>query len=230
MFASLYILSLLRPILPRENIDLQAHILLEEFCNLFETLYGTESCTLNMHMFLHLKEYILEVGPLPAFSCFALEPFNGILEDISKSWISPEKQMFLKYSEVQKLQAMNRSMGDSNQFLNLVFNHINFKATNVVGSLGQQLAFNDSIKLQDLQNVSGKVEQINAMKWPHHQLVPPFKEKYINSIDFAYLMVMYRLLYPSKCVEVSHFYREHKSIVINVIEFIQNFHVLKDQQ
>ena len=71
---------------------------------------------------------------------------------------------------------MNRSMGDSNQLLNLVSNHINFKATNVVGSFGQQPAFNDSIKLQDLQNVSGKVVQIDAMKRPHHQLVPPFKE------------------------------------------------------
>ena len=71
---------------------------------------------------------------------------------------------------------MNRSMGGSNQFLNLVFKPINFKASNVVGSLGQQLAFNDSIKLQDLQNVSGKVEQIDAMKRPHHQLVPLFKE------------------------------------------------------
>ena len=89
--------------------------------------------------------------------------------------ISRESNL-LKFSEVQKLQAMNRSMGDSNQVLNLVFNHRNFQATNVVGSLGQQLAFNDSIKLQDLQNVSGKVEQIDAMKRPHHQLVPPFKE------------------------------------------------------
>ena len=31
---------------------------------------------------------------------------------------------------------------------------------------------------------------------------------------------MYRLLYSSKCVEVSHFYREHKSIVNNNIQYI----------
>ena len=87
---------LLRPILPWENVD-QAHIILEEFCNLFETLHGTESCTHNMHMSLHLKECILDFGPLPAIWLFAFELFNGILEDISKSWISPEKQMFLKF-------------------------------------------------------------------------------------------------------------------------------------
>ena len=112
-------------------------------------------------MSLHLKECIINFGLLPAFRCYAFKRFNGILEDISKSWISPEKQMLLKFSEVQKLQAMNRSMGDSNQFMNLVFNHINFKATNVVGSLGQQLAFNDSLKLQDFKNVSGNVELAN---------------------------------------------------------------------
>ena len=204
---------LYRPILSRENVD-QAHILLEEFCNLFETLYGTESCTPNMHMSLHLKECVLDFGPLPAFWCFAFERYNGILEDISKSWISPEKQMFLKFSQLQKLQAVSTNIGDSNQFLNLIFNHVNFKTTNIVGSLGQQLVFNDSIKLQDLQNISGKVDQIDAVKRSHHQLVPPYKEKYFNSIDFEHLTEMYRLLYPSECVEVSHLYREHKSIII----------------
>ena len=46
------------------------------------------------HMSPHLKECILDFGPLPAFWCFAFELFIGILEDINKSWISPEKQMF----------------------------------------------------------------------------------------------------------------------------------------
>ena len=82
-----------KPILPQENVD-QAHVLLKEFCNFFETLYGTESCTPNMHMSLHLKECILDFGQLTAFWCFAFERFNRILEDITKSWISPEKQMF----------------------------------------------------------------------------------------------------------------------------------------
>ncbi len=85
---------LCQPILSRDSVE-QAHILLIEFCKHFESLYGTEYCTPNMHMSLHLKECLLDFGPLPAFWCFAFERFNGILERISKSWVSSEKQMFL---------------------------------------------------------------------------------------------------------------------------------------
>ena len=46
-------------IVTKDHID-QAHILLVEFCKLFEILYGTESCTPNMHMSCHLKECLID--------------------------------------------------------------------------------------------------------------------------------------------------------------------------
>ena len=58
---------LCHPILSRDSVD-QAHILLVEFCKQFESLYGPEHCTPNMHMSLHLMECLLDFGPLPAFS------------------------------------------------------------------------------------------------------------------------------------------------------------------
>ena len=64
-----------------------AHTLLLEYCQLFETLYGPESCTPNMHMSCHLRECLLDYGPFMSFWCFPYERYNGILEGISKSWI-----------------------------------------------------------------------------------------------------------------------------------------------
>ena len=54
----------------------------------------------------------------------------------------------------------------------------------------------------------------------HQKLVAPYKEKYFNNVDLTHLKEMYNLLYPSKIVEVSRFYKEHKSIVINSVEFV----------
>ena len=53
----------------------QADRFLTEFCNQFESLYGVYSCTPNMH----LKDCLLDYGPVYAFWCFAFERCNGWL-------------------------------------------------------------------------------------------------------------------------------------------------------
>jgi len=209
---------LCRPILSRDYVN-QAHILLIEFCKLFETLYGVEYCTPNMHMSLHLKECLLDYGPLPAFWCFAFERYNGILEGISKSWITPEKQMFLKFTELQRLQSLSKKISGSSDFLSFICNNITTRVNSDVGSLGQHL-FDDSLKLQDLNNISCNVGLINCKKLSHQKLVAPYKEKYFNDVELTHLKDMYNVLYPSKSLEVSRFYKEHKNIVINSVEFI----------
>ena len=44
-----------------------------EFCKLYEQLYGKEKCTPNMHMHHHLRESVLNYGPVHAFWCFPFE-------------------------------------------------------------------------------------------------------------------------------------------------------------
>ncbi len=205
---------LCQPILSRDSVE-QAHILLIEFCKHFESLYGTEHCTPNMHMSLHLKECLLNFGPLPAFWCFAFERFNGILERISKSWVSPEKQMFLKFLEVQRVLSISKRIGNANDLVGFIFDNIN---TNVdIGSLSLH-QFDDNTQLQNIPYTSCCVDQIKAEKLPHPKLTPPYKEKYLNSEDFSHLKVMYSMLYPSKTLEVSRFYKEYRNIVINSVQ------------
>ena len=61
---------LCRPYLHEREVD-KADELLLSFCTGFEQLYGAEACTLNLHMHFHLKECILNVGPLYSFWCFS---------------------------------------------------------------------------------------------------------------------------------------------------------------
>ena len=59
--------------------------------------YGNEYCTPNMHLHAHIKDCILDFGPISAFWAFPLERFNGILESFSKNWVKPEDQIMKKF-------------------------------------------------------------------------------------------------------------------------------------
>ncbi|XP_057311059.1 uncharacterized protein LOC130648935 [Hydractinia symbiolongicarpus] len=57
----------------------QAHTLFCMFIGIFANLCGKLWCTPNMHLHLHLKDCLLDYGPVYAFWCFSYERFNGIL-------------------------------------------------------------------------------------------------------------------------------------------------------
>lgn len=62
-----------------QQVD-QADLHLMEFCSTFERLYGKENLNINLHLHGHLKECLLDFGPVYAFWLFGFERLNGILE------------------------------------------------------------------------------------------------------------------------------------------------------
>ena len=56
-----------------------------EFCKHFERLYGTETCTPNMHLSCHLVDCIRDYGPVYSFWRFSVERYNGILGSYHKN-------------------------------------------------------------------------------------------------------------------------------------------------
>lgn len=50
-----------------------------EFLKKFAQLFGSESCTMNMHLHGHVKQCIEDYGPVYSFWCFAFERMNGVL-------------------------------------------------------------------------------------------------------------------------------------------------------
>ena len=56
-----------------------AHNTFKMFCLTFERLFGKYRVKPNMHMLLHLKDCILDFGPVYSFWCFGFERYNGIL-------------------------------------------------------------------------------------------------------------------------------------------------------
>ena len=75
------------PVITKSQIN-EVVVILADFCCTYEALYGKQSCTPNIHMSLHLKQCMLDFGPLSAFWCFPFERYNGTLERFKKSWSS----------------------------------------------------------------------------------------------------------------------------------------------
>ena len=57
----------------------RAQNLLVEYCKEFEKRYSQENVVINMHLACHLKECIIDYGPVHEFWCFRFERFNGFL-------------------------------------------------------------------------------------------------------------------------------------------------------
>ena len=54
-----------------------------------------------MHLACHLRESLIDYGPLAAFWAYSFEHYNGALESIKTSWNGPEKQMLNKIVSLQ---------------------------------------------------------------------------------------------------------------------------------
>ena len=83
--------------------------LLLKFCKEFEALYGQQSVTPNMHLHCHLKECVLDYGPIHSFWCFSFERYNGILFLIFASevfFIFPKSIITGKYCSLTLLSTM----------------------------------------------------------------------------------------------------------------------------
>ena len=57
----------------------EADNLIVDFWTLYKQLYGSEACTINIHLHGHLTSCIRDFGPVYAFWCFAYERMNGVL-------------------------------------------------------------------------------------------------------------------------------------------------------
>lgn len=52
---------------------------LHHFCQQYQTIYGNLSCTINMHLHLHLKQAFEDFGPPHTTWYYPFECFNGVL-------------------------------------------------------------------------------------------------------------------------------------------------------
>ena len=91
----------------KEHI-LLADALLMQFCRRTQRLYGPQSVTPNMNMHCHIKNCILDYGPVHGFWFFSFKRYNGLLGEFPHNNRSIELQLMNKF--IQDSYSMHASL------------------------------------------------------------------------------------------------------------------------
>ena len=183
--------------------------LLLTFCTQFQELYGESECTANMHMHCHLKESIMNVGPLHSFWCFSFERYNGILEKMQKSWKAPELQLIHKFSNLQTLASV-----DLSQAIPAALCHC-FTEMKKAKTALPDTAIDGVAIFKYEENMLCCPNNVCAARLPFHHPILPGHEKYLPEEARDVLTEMYSVLYGSEnVVHVPLRYEEFRSVEV----------------
>lgn len=162
---------LLQPSISKENLIIADEKLLD-FCNTYQTLYGKENCTPNMHMHFYLTKSIENFCPVYAFWCFPFERYNGVLGTFQKNWISPEMQMTKKILVYQDLLCFEASSTLPPELLDFFYHHIRSQTSMV--SVGEGSLEQSHVDGYDLLKykayISCPVSDVDASEHIHQYL------------------------------------------------------------
>ena len=220
-WTNIYSLHALNDVLPPQHLEcwslfVQASVLLRqytishadlaeadeklmEFCKVFEVCYGKEYCTPNMHLHTHMKECILDFGPISAFWAYPFERFNGILESFSKNWVKPEEQITTKFLSFQELMAV-QSIPEFSVLASFCVSE------DSCGSL-QHTKCDPFHLFSYKKNSVCNISCINACFLDLHQIYGKVVEKYFCDSDLENLTGTYSIIYPSH--NIPHIPRKH---------------------
>ena len=184
-----------------ESDVITADLLLLNFCKVFEELYGSERCTPNLHLHLHLKQCLLDYGPSHAFWCFSFERYNGLLGSFHTNNKSIEQQIMRKFINSQQLR--DHTALAHPQLLSLLpsFQQEPTPSTPLIG-----FCLNDSDVLKMLKISSSPIASIDTFEnRGQAKLLPPLHQHVLKSEKVEDLQKLYSELYPEKEVDVSPF-------------------------
>ena len=179
------------------DMIIQADSYLVQFCKMFHQLYGSEYCTPNMHLHLHLKECLLDYGPVHGFWCYAFERCNGVLGKYHTNNQAVEIQLMRKFLRQQQVLSLEVPP-QADDFFSLL-------DINTTGSLqeSQHDSCNENIiKLRQLaEDISlGDFKLSAGIKF-----LPSIYEGVLTSSEMKYLEATYKFIYPN--IIIKHFSR-----------------------
>ncbi|XP_066930325.1 uncharacterized protein [Clytia hemisphaerica] len=171
------------------------HEYLLKFCKSFESLYGSDAVTPNMHLHCHLVDCIKAYGPVYGFWLFSFERFNGLLERMPRNNKNIELQLMRRFE--RDLQAQNIPFPEAlnDEFLPL-FGGLN----------AQQRGALDVHDINvDFLLMSSKKTDYRDLDWSDLSDVVMKRKQVIyelTDVESESLTSMYGLFYPGKEIEV----------------------------
>ena len=139
-----------------------ADALLLQFCKRTERLFGNDIITPNMHMSCHVRECVLDYGPLNHFWLFAFERFNGILGQLPNNNRSIETQMMQRFISDTSAMRIPTPSEYQDEFAPLLTFQRKF-----VGTVGSDEVNNDELQVPHGAKVSvfnsSELDEVNAV-------------------------------------------------------------------
>ena len=181
------------PVLTKTDI-LKADMLFIKFGERFERLYGKKAVTPNMHLHCHLKECILDCGPVHAFWCFSFERFNGILGGMQVNGRSVELQLMRKLLAGRFIWDVEFPKEFHDTFIPFFAQERNDSA--------QSLIVKTAIKF----HLSASCSNAMAFHWCDLGLVSipnTFKHFALDADELNLLLACYKFLYPGYEIEIT---------------------------
>ena len=177
--------------------------LLLKFCKSVETLYGKHTITPNMHLHNHLKEIILNHGPVTSFWCFSFERFNGLMGSTSTNKRSVELQLMRKLSISRQLRDIKLPNQYQDEFVTLCSpcRISDSESTEEVGAN----SLNWRVKYE-FANILTKVP-LQGVNWRNFSGAtdpPSYKLAYLDGDDAQLLKQVYKVMYPERDIELAH--------------------------
>ena len=117
---------------------------LHKFCKGIENIYGKDICTPNIHMHLHLKQCLIDFGPVYSFWCFSFERYNDILGNFQTNKKDLVITIMRKFCREAKINSLDHS--DYNSFMSSISGTCQLKNPITTSTI---LARRSPIKLDD---------------------------------------------------------------------------------
>lgn len=136
--------------------------LLLSFCETFESLYGKEHCTINMHLHAHLADCICDFGPVYSFWLFSFERLNGILGSYHTNCHDISLQLMRRFTSVTFYSIHNWPVEYKEELYPLISEHYYSD-----GSL-QSVSFELVMQECKVDNVK-ELPPVHELGWELHQ-------------------------------------------------------------
>ena len=187
-----------RPIVHKSD-GKKAEELLVEFGKRFESLFGRDAVTPNIHFATHIVECMEEFGSIYTFWCFGMERLNGFLGDYTTNSRCIEVTITRKFLSDCYLASRSHDIPD---FLKELFPSFFTKAVSMQVAKPPTLP-----KKVELLGSLPLSECINLWKETDHIVIKGKPERYLlDADDRDLLMKSYKSMYPSVEINLSDVY------------------------
>lgn len=198
------------PVISKTDI-IRADLLFVKFGESFERLYGKKAVTPNMHLHCHLKECVIDCGPVHAFWCFSFERFNGILGAMQVNGRSVEVQLMRKLLAGRFVWDVKFPSEFQDNFMPFFAQERNDLSDNFIVRNATQL-FNSACCLN-----------LGDFQWSDLSLVGlpnRFKHFVLDSEELRVLLDCYKTMYPREEIELtSNVARKYSNIMLGTEKF-----------